>query len=106
MPVTVHIPLAWRRATGGAGQTFVSAATLTDALDALITQYPALREQVCGNEGKVRSAIAFFINREHVRFRGGLTAPLADGDEIHIIPMISGGSPAICRAAGNVHTTG
>jgi molybdopterin converting factor small subunit len=28
----------------------------------------------------------------HIRFRGGLSASLRDGDTVYIVPLVSGGS--------------
>jgi molybdopterin converting factor small subunit len=42
--------------------------------------------------GEVNPALNFFINQEHVHYRGGLQAPVEEGDEIHVIPMITGGN--------------
>jgi molybdopterin converting factor small subunit len=54
-------------------------------------RYPALRPQL-SEAGEIQGALNLFINGEHIRYRGGLAAPLQDGDVVHIVPIISGGS--------------
>jgi molybdopterin converting factor small subunit len=89
--VTIRVPALWRPAAGGAGQVELPAGNLTDVLGALIEQFPALGAHLLDERGEVRASINLFVNMEHVRFRGGLAAPLRDGDEVYIVPMITGG---------------
>lgn len=68
------------------------AGSLAGVLAALVERFPSLGTQLFDETGQVCSAINLFVNQEHVRFRGGLSAPLQDGDEVYIVPMISGGN--------------
>ncbi len=90
--VTVRIPTLWRAAAGGARQVELPDGSLADVLEALVERFPRLGPHLFDDKGQVGSAINLFVNQEHVRFRGGLSAPLRDGDEVYIVPMISGGS--------------
>ncbi len=92
MVVTIKIPAWWRSAVGGALQVELPTGSLANVLDALVEQFPSLGTHLFDDKGEVRSAINLFVNQEHVRFRGGLSGPLQDGDEIYIVPMISGGT--------------
>jgi molybdopterin synthase sulfur carrier subunit len=91
LAVTIRIPALWRSAAGGALQVELPTGNLADVLNALVERLPSLGTQLFDERGEVRSAINLFVNQEHVRFRGGLSAPLQDGDEVYIVPMISGG---------------
>jgi len=92
LAVTIKVPALWRSAAGGALQVELPAGNLADVLNALVERLPSLGTHVFDEKGEVRSAINLFVNQEHVRFRGGLAVPLQDGDEVYIVPMISGGS--------------
>jgi molybdopterin converting factor small subunit len=46
---------------------------------------------ICDDTGAVRRHVNLFVNRDHVRDRDGLETALAPGDEIIIIPAVSGG---------------
>jgi molybdopterin synthase sulfur carrier subunit len=93
MPVTFHIPAALREFT--AGQSLVqiqrSPATLADALSALCTLYPGVRDRITTEQGEVRQHINIFIGNEHMRYTGGLASPVSDGCQISIVPAVSGG---------------
>lgn len=91
LAITMRIPALWRPVVG-ANHVELEADNLSAALHALVGQFPLLGDQLFDERGEVREAINLFVNDEHVRYRGGLSAPLRDGDEVYIVPMISGGS--------------
>jgi molybdopterin converting factor small subunit len=93
MTVTFHIPGALRQFTGGRARVEVNpaAATLGDALSALWTLYPALRDRIATEQGVVREHINLFVGEENSRFIGGVSAEVKAGTEISIISAASGG---------------
>lgn len=94
MPVTFHIPGALREFTGGRSSVEIehSPATLADALSALWTVYPGVRDRMATEQGEIREHINVFIGDENMRYTGGLASPVSDGSEISIVPAVSGGS--------------
>ncbi len=90
MSVTIKIPALWKPIIH-AGQVEVQACTVADALQELIVRYPQLGSQLFTEQKEVNNAIHLFVNNEHIRFHGGLDAPLQDGDEVYIVPIFSGG---------------
>jgi MoaD family protein len=88
--ITIKVPALWKPITQ-ASHVEVQACTVADALQELIKRYPHLGSQLFTEEKEVSDAIHLFVNNEHIRFHGGLDAPLHDGDEVYIVPMISGG---------------
>lgn len=91
MSVIVRIPAVWQDATQRMRQVDVPAGALGDVLAALTERCPPLRAKLFDGEGRLHSYVNLFINEEHIRFLGGLSAPLHDGDEIYIVPMVAGG---------------
>ena len=93
MPVTFHIPGALREFTDGNSRVEIehSPATLADALSALWTIYPGVRDRIATEQGQVREHINIFIGNENVRYTGGLASPVSTGSEISIVPAVSGG---------------
>jgi molybdopterin converting factor small subunit len=81
--------------TGGRNPVDVetSAGTLRDALHALFTAHPALRDRILTERGGIREHVNVFVGKSETRSTGGLATPVADGVEISVIPAISGGSP-------------
>lgn len=90
--VTIQIPSIWRSACQGEAVVLVPAGNLFRALRAAVEQYPLLGTYLFMPTGEVSPVLNFFINQEHVRYMGGLQAPVEEGDEIHIVPMITGGA--------------
>jgi sulfur-carrier protein len=93
LPVTFHIPGALREFTAGHSRVEIepSPKTLAEALSALWTLYPGVRDRVATEQGQVREHINIFIGDENVRYTGGLASPISAGSEISIVPAVSGG---------------
>ncbi|UCD82019.1 MAG: MoaD/ThiS family protein [Desulfobacterales bacterium] len=53
--------------------------------------HPEIYERWCDVDGHLRETLNVFINGEHMRYRNGLESILNDGDEIYIVPLITGG---------------
>jgi molybdopterin converting factor small subunit len=64
-------------------------ATVEEALADCIGKEPRLRTRIFREDGSLW--VGVFLNGRHIRQTGGLTSPLADGDEIRILPPIAGG---------------
>ena len=93
--VTIKIPLSWRSACQSQAIVQVSHGSLLQVLQAAVKLHPALENCLFTPAGEVHPALNFFINQEHMRYLGGLQASVQDGDEIYIVPMITGGSQKI-----------
>jgi molybdopterin converting factor small subunit len=93
VPITFHIPGALREFTNGRSKVEIehSPTTLADALSALWTLYPGVRDRIATEQGQVREHINIFIGDENVRYTGGLASPVSAGAEISIVPAVSGG---------------
>ena len=66
--------------------------TVAEVLAVLWERHPGLRDRIVTELGTVREHVNLFMNEENIRYTGGLTTPVGEGAEIHIIPAISGGS--------------
>lgn len=104
VPVTFHIPGALREFTAGRSKVEIeqSPATLADALGALWTMYPGVRDRIATEQGQVREHINIFIGDENVRYTGGLASPTPSGAEISIVPAVSGGCETSSRVSVSV----
>jgi len=93
MRITFHLPSALRQFAGGQSsvQVETSGATLADALSALWTLYPGVRDRMATEQGQMREHINVFIGDENVRHTGGLRSRLTPGAEVTILPAVSGG---------------
>lgn len=70
----------------------VDAATVGDALDAAPKAAPGLRERIRDEQGRIRDHLSVFHNDEEIRHGDGERITLRDGDVVHLIPAISGGT--------------
>jgi len=91
LKITVHVPGPLRDCCAGASELDLSATNLRAVLEELERRYPALYRSVCDETGAVRRHINLFVNTHHMRDRHGLDTPLCPGDEVTILPAVSGG---------------
>lgn len=87
MAVAVHVPRALRSLSNGAAVVEVTGGTV----GAAIGQIEGVRHRVLDDQGRVRVHVNLFVNGAHIRALNGLETPVADGDEIVILPSVSGG---------------
>ena len=88
MSVSVRIPGPLRPYCDGQAQLVVEAATVAATLGAL----PAgVRDRVLDEQGRVRVHVNVFVDKEDIRFLGGLLAPLQASSVIHVLNAVSGG---------------
>lgn len=91
MSITVRIPTALRKLTGGAETVDVEATTVGGVIDGLKSSHPDLVSQLVSDDGKVRRFVNLFANDEDIRFLDGLDTTLEPGDDLSIVPAIAGG---------------
>ncbi len=92
MTVTIQIPTALRRHTGGTGKVECSPANLADLFSVLDTQFPELKPHLRDDAGQVRRFLNVYVNEEDIRFLGGNEYAFQDGDEVLLVPSIAGGA--------------
>lgn len=90
MAVQVSIPTILRTYTDGAKAVNGSGGTLDEVFADLDRQYPGLRDRIV-DAGKVKKFVNVYLNDEDIRFTGGLTTAVADGDSVTVLPAVAGG---------------
>ena len=91
MSVLVRIPTPLRRMTGGKDKVEVESSTLGEMVDTLESAYPGFKERLVDENGELRYFVNIYVNGEDVRFLDGINSPIAEGDEISIVPAVAGG---------------
>jgi sulfur-carrier protein len=89
--ITIHVPRELRAYCEGTTELILSAPSVRAVLDELERRHPLLYRGICDDTGAVRRHVNVFVNREHMRDRDGLDTALVPGDEIIILPAVSGG---------------
>ena len=87
MPVAVRVPRALRDLSGGRAVLEAEGATVA----AVLSTIEGVRHRVLDDQGRVRVHVNLFVNGAHIRELDGLDTRVDDGDEIVILPAVSGG---------------
>ena len=87
-----RIPGPLRSLSGGESTVEVQAEDLRAAIDQLDARFPGFKGRLLDDGGEPRQFVNLFLNDEDVRLGQGLDSPLADADEIAIVPAVAGGT--------------
>jgi molybdopterin synthase sulfur carrier subunit len=90
--VTVRLHGAFSDFAGGTRKVTLEASTVAEALDRLPQTVPGLRERIRDEQGRIREHLNVFHNEEEIRRSAGESASLQDGDVVHLMPAMSGGT--------------
>jgi molybdopterin converting factor small subunit len=90
MPVEVRIPTILRTYTNGEKAVDGAGDSLSALIDDLEARHPGLKDRLIEN-GDLRRFVNVYVNDEDVRFIGGLEAPVAEGDQVVVLPAVAGG---------------
>jgi MoaD family protein len=91
MAVTVKLPTQLREAAGGSAEEQADGGTVGEVLEALYSRHDELRARIAGDDGELRRFVNVYLKGEDIRFLDGLATPVADGDEVTILPAVAGG---------------
>ena len=89
---TIRIPTPLRIYADGQSEATVEGATVGEALNDLISQYPALKQHLFNGNAELRPFVNLFLNEENIRHLQGLDTSLEANDRLMLIPSIAGGS--------------
>ena len=95
MAVEVRIPTILRTYTGGEKAVSGQGSTLAELFDDVEGRHPGLRARIVDEKDSstaLRRFVNVYVNDEDVRFLGGLSSPVADGDVVVVLPAVAGGA--------------
>jgi len=105
-PVTFVVPSPLRSLAGGRGRVEVRVAqarpgvpptpagplpTVGDAFEALRRSHPGLYDRMVDEAGRLRPHVNVFVGPDDIRWMGGFEAPVGPGEELVVLPSVSGG---------------
>ena len=91
MPTVVHLPAALSGHAAGQRRVEVAGTTVGKVLAALGQAHPGVGHQVLDDRKALRRHVNVFVNGESIRYMDGPETPVGDGDEVWILPAVSGG---------------
>ncbi|MGI8509840.1 MAG: MoaD/ThiS family protein [Gemmatimonadaceae bacterium] len=91
MSVTLSLPTVLAKLANGSKTIDSRGDTMGDVVDDVVAQYPELEPRLRDGNGNPYPFVTFYLNDDDIRFNGGFSATVRDGDEIIIVPAIAGG---------------
>jgi len=90
MSVKVHVHTTHRQHTNGLEMVIVEGSTVSDCLNHLIKQFPGMEKALFAKKDKLLNNIEIYLNHASA-YPNELAKPVKDGDEIHLVTMLTGG---------------
>ena len=87
----VVLPQALQGLAGGASAVVVEGATISEVLDSLAAQHPALVRRIRDEQGVLRRFVNVYVDGEDVRHLGNAAAPVSAAAEVLVLPSVAGG---------------
>ena len=88
---TLRIPTPLRAYVNGQSEVSVRGSNVGEAMQDLVTQYPALKKHLYNDASELRPFVNLFLGDEDIRYLQGVDTPLQEDDKLMIIPSIAGG---------------
>ncbi|MDG1989973.1 MAG: MoaD family protein [Dehalococcoidia bacterium] len=91
MTVNVYIPTPFVKFTNGESSILIDQKNVGLVLKELTSEYGQLGQLIFDNEGALPEHINIYVNNQEINSLDGLETILEDGDQVAIIPAVSGG---------------
>jgi molybdopterin synthase sulfur carrier subunit len=88
---TVKFPAVLRANVGGAREVEADGHTIGEVLEGLAATYPSLKDQLFTDDGELNRFVNVYVNGQDVRYLDGTATPVADRDEVRLLPAMAGG---------------
>ena len=88
---TVFIPAVLRPNVGGVKSLEVDGGSIRSVVDGLVERHPSLGDQLLTDEGDLNRFVNVYVNGQDVRYLAGLDTPVAETDEVRLLPAMAGG---------------
>jgi molybdopterin converting factor small subunit len=92
MAIDVRVPTVLRKHTEGEKKVAGSGGTLGELIDDIGGRHAGLREALVADDGSLHRYVNVYVNDEDVRYLGGASTPLEDGDTVTVLPAVAGGT--------------
>jgi molybdopterin synthase sulfur carrier subunit len=92
--VEIRLPTILRAEASGQATVKADGATVGEAFDDLVRQFPGLAGRIVTEDGALHKFVNVYVNDDDVRYLDKLDTKVADNDEISILPAVAGGMGA------------
>ena len=92
MAIDLRVPTVLRKHTDGEKTVQGSGNTLGQLIDDVGGRHEGLRNALVADDGSLHRYVNVYVNDEDVRYLGGTSTPLEDGDTVSILPAVAGGA--------------
>lgn len=80
--------------TNNEKEVFIKASSVREALEKIVVKYgDNFKNRIFESENKLKRIINIYVNGKNICFLEGLETIVGYGDEITLLPAVSGGSP-------------
>ena len=86
------MPQILRTEVGGVKSLDVGGSTVGEVVQSLLSGHPGLVGRLLTPEGELHRFVNVYLNGQDVRYLDGLDTPVAERDEIRLLPAIAGGA--------------
>jgi molybdopterin synthase sulfur carrier subunit len=87
----VKIPTVLRPQVGGNKEVEMTGSTVGEVVTELTARYPSLKSQLLTDDGGLNRFVNVYVNGQDVRYLDGLSTPVAERDEVRLLPAMAGG---------------
>src|SRR5664279_1785507 len=91
MSMKILIPTPLRQYADKQSTVDLPAATVGEAMDALVSRHPDLRKHLYNDQGQLRAFVNLYLNEDDIRYLQQDQTPVNDTDTLTIVPSIAGG---------------
>ena len=88
MSIKIKLSQVLQQFTDSQDVVEVNGSTVNECLDDFVRQFPEMKKRLFNKDGAL--LILIFLNGETV-YKNSLNKPVADGDEIYLVPIFAGG---------------
>ena len=92
MAIDLRVPTVLRKHTDGQKVVEGKGSTLGELIDDIGARHGDLRSAIVTDDGSLHRYVNVYVNDEDVRYLGGVSTPLEDGDTVSILPAVAGGA--------------
>jgi molybdopterin converting factor small subunit len=90
MPM-IRIPYPLRPYVHGQAEVTVQGSTAAEAMENLVTGFPAFRPHLYKEDGSLRAFVNLFLEGKNIKDLKGMNTPLSPDDILNLVPSIAGG---------------